>query len=187
MPEAETGPETAAPPQPTPEIWRVLVPSPIGFLGIELEGSLIVQVVLAPIGRERKRFTPLADLKPADRSDQLDEVIGRFSEYLAGARKELGLPYDLRRYDLPPFDRRVLKETAKIRYGRTRTYQQIGANAGRPSSYRQVLAVLQANPLPLVVPCHRVVTSKSGVGSYIGGVKRKNWLLRMEQKHLPLL
>ena len=88
--------------------------------------------------------------------------------------------------DLSSFHRRVLRQTSRIPYGRTRTYQQIADAAGRPDGYRQVLSTLMTNPLPLIVPCHRVVTHKSGIGSFIGGPKKKLWLLKMEQRGLAV-
>jgi methylated-DNA-[protein]-cysteine S-methyltransferase len=187
MSQAEPVVEADAAETPPVEPTRVLIPSSVGVLGLELVGETVQRVALAPVGRDRQAFTPLAELKGAARSDWLDEVIGRFSEYLAGARRHLELKYELAALGLPTFSRRVLRETAKIPYGRTRTYQQIATNAGRPDGYRQVLSALMVNPLPLVIPCHRVVTSKSGVGSYVGGTKRKTTLLRMERKNLSLL
>jgi methylated-DNA-[protein]-cysteine S-methyltransferase len=121
----------------------------------------------------------LAKLK---RSDFLDEVFGRLSEYLAGARRQLDIEYDFGPSGADSFTRRVLKETTKVPYGRTRTYQVIAEAAGRPEAYRQVLAILQENPIPLIVPCHRVVTHRSGIGSWIGGTRKKQWLLRLEQQ-----
>ncbi len=173
-----TGPE----PTPRPKPQRVLIPSPIGVLGVELTGSVLTRVVITPIGRQRKKFKPFADLKRNERTEQMDEVLGRFSEYFAGARRNLDLGYDLTATGLDAFGRRVLKQTAKIPFGRTRTYQQVAEAAGRPTAYRQVLAILIGNPLPLVVPCHRVVTNRSGIGSFIAGPKKKAWLLKMEQK-----
>lgn len=166
-----------------PAAQRVLIPSALGALGIEIRGELLSRVVIVPKGRERKTFRPLADMKPAERTEFVDEVLGRFSEYLAGARRQLDLKYDLKATGLDAVSRRVLKETAKIRYGRTKTYQQIALSAGRPGAYRQVLAILVDNPLPLVVPCHRVVTNKSGIGSYIAGTRKKAWLLKLERRH----
>lgn len=180
-PTAAAGRQAAA-----PEVNRILLPSALGALGIELHGELLTRVVIVPKGRERQQFTPLGDLKPKDRSDFLDEVLGRFSEYLAGARRRIDVDYDLGSTGLPVFARRVLKEASRIRYGKTKTYQQIASAVGQPEAYRKVLSVLVANPLPIAVPCHRVVTSKSGVGSYIGGAKKKQWLLRMERKNAPV-
>jgi len=165
---------------------RILLPSPLGALGIELLGERISRVSIVPKGRERRQFKPFVNLKRSERSDFIDEVLGRFSEYLAGARRKLELDYDLRAMGLRRFDRRVLRQTARIPYGHTRTYQQIADAAGRPNGYRQVLSTLMTNPLPLIVPCHRVVTHKSGIGSFIGGPKKKQWLLKMERRGLTV-
>ena len=158
---------------------RVLIPSPIGVLGLVLRGETARRLVIVPKGRERRTFTPFAEI---DDAEFLDEILGRLSEYFAGARRNLELDYDLEDHDLDRFARRVLRQTARIRYGDTRTYQQIATAAGRPDAYRNVLAILGTNPLPIIVPCHRVVTAKSGAGSYIAGTRKKEWLLRMEAR-----
>jgi O-6-methylguanine DNA methyltransferase len=161
------------------DLTRILIPSPIGVLGITLASEVITQVVIVPKGRQRKQFTEFAKL---DGSDFLDELLGRFSEFFAGARRNLGLEYDLEANHLDRFSRRVLRQAARIRYGDRKTYQQIATAAGRPDAYRNVLAILLINPLPIVVPCHRVTTAKSGVGSYIAGTRKKEWLLKLEQR-----
>jgi len=167
---------------PSVEPTRIRIPSPLGTLGIELTGEVLTSVVIVPKGRERNSFRAFADLKRSERSEFLDEVLGRFSEYFAGARRSLDLEYDLKASGTTGFARRVLRQAAKIPYGKTRTYRQIAEAAGNPESYRQVLSTLAANPLPIIIPCHRVVTTKSGAGSYIAGVKKKDWLLRLEQR-----
>jgi len=164
--------------EPSAETLRILFPSAIGPLGIELRDQTVTRVVIDPKGAEKESFTPFEDL---DGSDFLDELFGRLSEYFAGARKNLELECDIKGTGLPRFDQRVLQEVAKIPYGRTRTYQKIATSAGHPEGYRQVLAVLVDNPLPIIVPCHRVVTNKSGVGSYIAGKDKKKWLLKLEK------
>lgn len=163
------------------EQLHILIPSPIGPLGLELDGDSLTRVVIAPKGREKKAFLPFTE---APRSDYLDEVLGRFSEYFAGARTRLDLPYTLPERELDAFAKRVLKETARIPYGKTRTHQQIAKAAGNAEGYRIVLATLMTNPLPIVIPCHRVVPGGSGVGSYIAGSRKKNQLLKLEAQTL---
>jgi O-6-methylguanine DNA methyltransferase len=175
--------EPAPAPAAAIEPVRVLVPSPLGPLGVEIHGQAISRLLISPPARERKRFTQLAKMK---RSEFLDEVCGRLSEYFAGARRNLELEYDLGPSGLDAFARRVLRETTKIPYGKTRTYQVIADAAGRPEAYRQVRSILQANPIPIVVPCHRVVTNKSGIGSFIAGPRKKRWLLRLEEQSAPV-
>ena len=82
--------------EPAVEPVRIRIPSPLGTLGIELTGNILTRVVIVPKGRERNTYRSFADLKRSERSDFLDEVLGRFSEYFAGARKNLDLEYDLK-------------------------------------------------------------------------------------------
>jgi methylated-DNA-[protein]-cysteine S-methyltransferase len=169
---------------PAVEPTRIRIPSPLGTLGIELTGDLLTAVVIVPKGRERDQFRPFADLKRSERSEFLDEVLGRFSEYFAGARRTLDLKYDLKAVGVTGFARRVFRQTARIPYGKTRTYREMADAAGQGELYRQVLSTLLTNPLPIVIPCHRVVPSKSGVGSYIAGARKKSWLLKLEKRTL---
>ena len=183
MPEGAEG-EAAQTEQAQVDPVRILFPSALGALGIELVGELLTRVVIVPKGRQRKLYKPFATLKRSEHSEFLDEVLGQFSEFLAGARRNLELEYDLKATADSGFARRALRQTARVPYGKTRTYQQIAEAAGQPDAYRLVLSTLLANPLPIVIPCHRVVTRKSGVGSYIAGTRKKNWLLKLEQKSL---
>jgi O-6-methylguanine DNA methyltransferase len=174
-PEGEEAPEAI-------ELIGVLVPSRIGPLGFEFRHTAITRVVVGPTSADRRAFHPLAAFED---SEFLDEVFGRVSEFLAGARRQLELEHDLAPSQLDSFARRVLKETARTPYARTRTYKEIAEAAGRPDAYRQVMAVLEKNPLPLLIPCHRIVPSKSGIGKWVGGTSRKKWLLKMEQESAP--
>ncbi len=155
------------------------MPSPIGLLGVELAGSAVTRLLIDPAEAERRSFTRLHDL---DGSDFLDEVFGRLSEYFAGARRKLDLEFDLRPCGVNGFARRVLRETAKIPYGKTRTYQGIADAADRPEAARQVLSILLENPIPILIPCHRVINEPAAPGGYVGGGERKSWLLEMESR-----
>lgn len=180
MPEFLEGSAAPAPQATEPvEPLRVLMPSPLGPLGMELQETVVTRLLIDPAADDRARFTPLHKIKG---SDTLDEIFGRLSEYFAGARRKIEIDVDLSLCGLDSLSRRVLKETCKIPYGRTRTYQGIAEAAGRPEAYRQVLSILLENPIPILIPCHRVVTHKGGVGSYIGGTDRKRWLLEMESR-----
>lgn len=162
------------------EPLRVLVPSQLGPLGMEFQGHLLTRIEITPPPAHRKLYRPLAEV---GRSDFLDEVAGKISEYLSGVRRSPDLDYDLEAAGLDAFARRVLREVVRVPYGRTRTYKEIAALVGRKEAYRQVLAIVERNPLPLVVPCHRIIPSRDGLGAYVGGVQRKRWLLRMERAH----
>jgi O-6-methylguanine DNA methyltransferase len=165
---------------PAPESVRVLIPSPLGNLALELRGRVATRLLIAPGNRERKHFVPFKEM--LGESDFLDEVVGRFSEYFAGARRDLRLEVDLDPARLDPFARRVLTVTSQIPYGETRTYQEVAVSAGDAEAYRAVRAALMANPVPILIPCHRVLPQKGGPGSYIAGTKRKATLLRLEEQ-----
>jgi O-6-methylguanine DNA methyltransferase len=162
-----------------PAVVRFTMPVPIGTIAMEMVGGVVTRVLINPKKREIKGFTPFIDL---DESDDMEELFGRISEYFAGVRRRLDLEWSLEAVGVTGLPRRILKETAKIPYGRTRTYREVATAAGQPDAYRVVLATLVENPLPLVVPCHRVTTNKSGIGSYIGGKKVKRWLIDMEKR-----
>jgi len=166
-------------PESTPNFLRVLMPSPIGPLGVELLGTALTRLIIEPAEPERSSYTALHLL---DGSDSLDEVFGRLAEYFAGARRKLDVEFDLAVSGVAAFVRRVLKETAKVPYGKTRTYQEIAEASGRPDCRPDVLAALRENPIPVVIPCHRVVAEDGGLGEYVGGSQRKRWLLELESQ-----
>jgi methylated-DNA-[protein]-cysteine S-methyltransferase len=171
QPLADPAPESAAQPV------RVLMPSPIGPLGVELLGTAVTRVAIDPAEPERSSFMPFHQL---DGSDFLDEVFGRLAEYFAGARRRLDLEFDLCASGVDTFARRVLKEAAKIPYGRTRTCRSVAEALGRPECGAEMVAILLGNPLPIVIPCHRVLAEDGGAGEYVGGTRRKRWLLELE-------
>jgi methylated-DNA-[protein]-cysteine S-methyltransferase len=109
---------------------------------------------------------------------RLDPVRRELDEYFAGTRAhfELALDWRLTR----GFGRRVLRSTAKIPYGSVSSYAQVAAAAGSPRGSRAAGNALGGNPLPIVVPCHRVLHSGGGLGGYTGGVERKLTLLGIE-------
>ncbi len=159
---------------------RILVASPLGSLGLEFFGRQITRLVVAPTGDEKARFSSLGSVKT---TDFVDEALGRLSEYFAGARRSLDLPYDLERTGVDALSRRIFEETARISYGQTRTYRNVATSSGKAGAYRLIRSRLMANPLPILVPCHRVVPRRDGPGSWIAGEKRKAQLLALEQKH----
>jgi methylated-DNA-[protein]-cysteine S-methyltransferase len=180
----EAQPRITPVPESTPQLLRVLMPSPIGMLGVELLGMVLIRLVIEPAEPDRSSFTPLHLL---DGSESLDEIFGRLAEYFAGARRKLDLEFDLAASGAAAFSRRVLRETAKIPYGKTRSYQEIAEASSRPDSRHEVLAILRQNPIPVVIPCHRVLEENGGLGDYVGGGQRKLWLLDLEHQGAELL
>ncbi len=109
---------------------------------------------------------------------KLDEPRRELDEYFAGGRRQFELPLD---WGLTRgFGRRVLQATAQIPYGSVSSYKQVAAAAGSPRGSRAAGNALGANPLPIVVPCHRVLHSDGAIGGYTGGLERKRLLLGVE-------
>ena len=110
---------------------------------------------------------------------RLDDVRRELDEYFERRRTAFDLPIDWAL--VTPFGRRVLQATARIPFGEVSTYGRIAAQAGNPKAARATGNALGANPMPIVVPCHRVLhTAGRGIGNYTGGVHRKEALLRLE-------
>jgi methylated-DNA-[protein]-cysteine S-methyltransferase len=102
------------------------------------------------------------------------------SEYLEGGSTALELPYDLQLM-APPFRHRVLEELRRsVHRGETVTYGELAARAGNPKASRAVGTACARNPIPIVVPCHRVLPGSGGIGNYGGGPERKRVLLELE-------
>jgi methylated-DNA-[protein]-cysteine S-methyltransferase len=111
-------------------------------------------------------------------SRPLDVVRQRLAEYFDGERQEFDLDVDLR--PLPAFQRDVLTELARVRYGTTDTYGALAARLGRPRAARAVGGALNRNPVPIVLPCHRILGSDGRLVGYGGGLERKRALLALE-------
>jgi methylated-DNA-[protein]-cysteine S-methyltransferase len=109
---------------------------------------------------------------------RLDQPRRELDEYFAGTRRRFSVPLDWRLAG--GFARRVLRATAKIPYGSVSSYKLVAEAAGSPLASRAAGNALGTNPLPIIVPCHRVLHSGGGLGGYTGGVDRKKLLLSVE-------
>ncbi|HWD85534.1 MAG TPA: methylated-DNA--[protein]-cysteine S-methyltransferase [Solirubrobacteraceae bacterium] len=110
---------------------------------------------------------------------RLDEARRELEEFFAGRRQRFGLALDWRLVR-PGFGRRVLQATSRIPFGSVSSYKLVAGEAGSPRAYRAAGTALSGNPIPIVVPCHRVLHSDGGLGGYTGGLDRKTALLCLE-------
>ena len=109
---------------------------------------------------------------------RLDDVRRQLDEYFAGRRHAFDLTID---WELTHgFTRRVLQSTASIPFGELGTYRKVATGAGNAAAVRAAGNALGANPMPIVVPCHRIVRTGGALGGYTGGVQRKEFLLTLE-------
>jgi methylated-DNA-[protein]-cysteine S-methyltransferase len=159
--------------------YRTL-PSPIGELLLAATEQGLVRVGFAVEGQEvvlaelAERVSPRVLAAPK----RLDPVAREIDEYFAGRRTRFDLPLDLRLAS--GFRREVILRLPDIGYGHTYTYAQMAAAAGSPKAVRAVGTACAQNPLPIVLPCHRVVRSDGSFGGYRGGPEAKHTLLTME-------
>lgn len=109
---------------------------------------------------------------------------GQLEEYFSGRRREFNLPLDLRGTE---FQLKCWHALLKIPYGQTRSYADIARIVGSPNGFRAVGQANHDNPIAIVVPCHRVLTSNGTLGGYGGGVATKEFLLRLEGARPPSL
>lgn len=108
----------------------------------------------------------------------VDDVRRQLDEYFEHRRIEFDLPLDLRA--APPFHREVLTELARVPYGETTTYGTLALRVGRPRAARAIGLAMNRNPIPIVLPCHRVLGSGGSLTGYAGGLDKKELLLRLE-------
>jgi methylated-DNA-[protein]-cysteine S-methyltransferase len=154
--------------------------SPIGRLLVAVTRRGLVTVAFEDEDREAVLARLARELSPriATAPSATDEVRRELDEYFAGERRRFDLRVDRRL--MHPFAKQVLAATSRVGYGRLATYGEIAARIGRPTAARAVGAALGSNPVPIVVPCHRVVGASGRLTGYAGGLERKERLLVLE-------
>jgi methylated-DNA-[protein]-cysteine S-methyltransferase len=125
-----------------------------------------------------ERFASARSPRIVESAKALDPWRRELDEYFAGARRDFDAPLDWAA--MAPFQRAILTATAAIPYGATSTYTGVATAAGSPRAQRAAGNALGANPLAIIVPCHRVLRSGGGFGGYTGGLERKHFLLELE-------
>ncbi len=110
--------------------------------------------------------------------ERTDSVRRELDDYFAGRRRDFDLPLDWSL--VRGFATRILRATARVPFGSVATYGQVASEAGSPRAARAAGNALHVNPIPIVVPCHRIVPASGGLGGYGGGQERKRYLLTLE-------
>ena len=161
------------------------VDSPLGPLVVAATPKGLVRVSYAEFRGEddvledlARRVSPRVLEAPA----KLDPVRRELDEYFDGHREDFDIPIDWSY--LAGFTREVLRATAAIPFGDVSTYAGVAEAAGSPRAVRAAGNALGANPMPVVVPCHRVLRTGGALGGYTGGLERKEFLLRLEGRLL---
>ncbi|MGW5723783.1 methylated-DNA--[protein]-cysteine S-methyltransferase [Amycolatopsis sp. NPDC003865] len=156
------------------------IDSPVGSLLLAATEAGLVKVAFdrqdhdAVLAALAEAISPRILLAPA----RLDAATRQLDEYFTGGRRSFDLPLDFRL--ARGFRLSVLEHLPEIGYGHTESYAEVAAAAGSPKAVRAVGTACALNPLPVVVPCHRVVRSDGSYGQYAGGEEAKRTLLTME-------
>ncbi len=151
-----------------------MVPSPIGPLTAVREDGAVVALYLEP-----PRRAGYADALGPRSDTGFDDVVAQLGEYFAGRRTTFELPLRPIGND---FQLAVWAELARIPYGETRSYGSVARAIGDPGAAQAVGAANGQNPLPIVVPCHRVIGADGRLVGYGGGLARQRFLLDLEQR-----
>jgi methylated-DNA-[protein]-cysteine S-methyltransferase len=154
--------------------------SPLGALTVMVTSRGLVRLsypgegIAAQLDELAGRVSPRILQAP----ERTDSVRRQLDEYFDGNRRTFDVPIDWRL--MQGFAGNVLRATARIPFGSVSSYREVAAQAGSPNAYRAAGNALGSNPMPIVVPCHRVLHAGGGLGGYTGGIARKQFLLRLE-------
>jgi methylated-DNA-[protein]-cysteine S-methyltransferase len=156
------------------------VDSPVGSLLVAATEVGLVRVAFQSEGHDEVLVELARSLSPRIlRAARRTDVAARqLDEYFTGRRQAFDLPVDLRL--VHGFRRDVIVRLPEIAYGATATYAELAKNVGSPNAVRAVGSACAHNPLPVIVPCHRVVRSDGSSGEYLGGASTKRALLDLE-------
>lgn len=162
------------------DVYYGPVDSPFGTLHAALTRRGLVRLAFPEEDPEAMVHELAGRLSPriVEAGPALDPVQDELDRYFAARLKRFELPIDWTL--VGPFGRRVLKRTAAIPYGGFLSYGEVAAEAGSPGGARAAGNALGANPIPIVVPCHRVLRAGGALGGYGGGLERKRYLLELE-------
>jgi methylated-DNA-[protein]-cysteine S-methyltransferase len=154
--------------------------SPLGPLTVVVTPRGLLQLSYAgePIEAQLDEIAERISRRILAAPERTDAVRRQLDEYFAGARRGFDLPLDWRL--VRGFAGAVLRATATIPFGAVSTYREVATEAGSPNAYRAAGNALGSNPIPIVVPCHRVLHAGGGLGGYTGGLDRKRYLLTIE-------
>ncbi|NIA11040.1 MAG: methylated-DNA--[protein]-cysteine S-methyltransferase [Nitrospiraceae bacterium] len=144
--------------------------SPVGIIYIAFNSNGIVRITL-----EKERFG--REYSSCEKKENRKARV-QFREYFDGKRKRFSLSLH---FEGTPFQKKVWNALKKIPYGETRSYEWVAKEAGRPKAVRAAGNAVGANPLPIVIPCHRVIRKDGELGGYGYGISIKKKLLEIEQ------
>ena len=146
----------------------------LGNFGVLISESKLIKIILP----NKLESIPIKVANPKKYEPFMIDVLKQLSQYFNGSRKQFELDLKLQ---ISPFYQKVLNEVCKIPYGQTRSYKNIAKKIKNPRAYRAVANANATNPIPIIIPCHRVIQSNGELGKYGGGERLKNSLIEKEK------
>jgi len=165
-------------------IYHTNLNTPIGILGLVSNGASLLRIFLSneniSVSTLKQKY-PNKDIT----KDKLEfkETIEQLTEYFDGKRKVFNIKTKL---EISPFYKKALLEVAKVPYGETSSYSKIAHRLNNPKATRAVGSANARNPLPIIIPCHRIIAKNGKLGGYAGGLKIKKYLLDFERENVNL-
>ena len=146
----------------------------LGNFGVLISESKLIKIILP----NKLESIPIKVANPKKYEPFMIDVLKQLSQYFNGSRKQFELDLKLQ---ISPFYQKVLNEVCKIPYGQTCSYKNIAEKIKNPRAYRAVANANATNPIPIVIPCHRVIQSNGELGKYGGGKGLKHSLIEKEK------
>ena len=165
-------------------IYHTNIDSSIGILGLVSNGDSLLRIILPNENISESKLQhqyPYKDI--IEDKLEFNETIDQLSEYFAGTRKVFNIKTKI---EISQFYKKALLEVAKVPYGETYSYSKIAQKLNNPKATRAVGTANARNPLPIIIPCHRIIAKNGKLGGYAGGLKMKKYLLEFENNNLNL-
>ena len=165
-------------------IYYTNIDTPIGILGLVRDADLLLRISLP-----NEEISKLALRKIYQNEDIVEnksgfeDTINQLTEYFDGKRQVFTIKT---KFETSPFYTKVLEEVTRVPYGKTVSYSQIAQKLKNPKATRAVGTANARNPLPIIIPCHRIIANNNKLGGYAGGLKMKKYLLKFERENLNL-
>ena len=163
----------------TQELNYIIFNSDVGWIGILGSAKGLLSTTLPqPSAQEARRLLGDSLNQPTLSLSLFEDLVGRLRAYFSGYKASF--PDELDLSGATPFQREVWEKTRLIHYGETRSYSWVAEQIGKPGAARAVGQALARNPLPIIIPCHRVIANDGKLGGFSGGVQMKRYLLSLE-------
>lgn len=163
-------------------LYYTKMETPIGALGLISSQKGLLRVIFSPLFEKTALRKSFPNSKLIASQTHHKKAIAQLHEYFQGKRKEFSLGLDLRG---TPFQIQVWHALQKVPYGKTRTYGEIARKIKKPNAFRAVGNACRANPIPIIIPCHRIVGKNGELTGFAAGLEIKRQLLALESKIIP--